>query len=255
MNGRKLINYLGRRFPKSIAKKYGDYVGLMVGKIPSEVNKVLLCLDYDDEVHEYALKFRPDLILTHHPFIFGTKKEVFEKYPIKKALYEKLEKEGFCIYSMHTNFDEGKGGMNDALANALHLEDIYAPDNNPMMRIGYLANEMDINDFARYAKECLKVNYGLLLPYGKQVIKKVGVIGGGGAEDYIHAKEEDCDLYISGDMRHRTRRDIILNHYSYLDLPHEIEKIFIPTMKNILVEFDSSLDILCVDHEKEALVI
>ena len=104
MNGRRLITLLGKRYPKSIAKKYGDFVGLMAGKIPLEVNKVLLCLDYDEEVHEIAKNYRPDLILSHHPFIYGTRNMVLKNDPLKKTLYDKVIEEGFCVYSMHTNF-------------------------------------------------------------------------------------------------------------------------------------------------------
>lgn len=255
MNGHAFISILGKKFPQKIAKKYGDYVGLMTGKIPSRINKVLLCLDYDEEVHEHAKAYRPDLILTHHPFFYGNKKEVLENYSFKKALNEKIEKEGFVIYSMHTNFDEAKDGMNDALSEALGLKDVYAPIDNPMMRIGYLEKEQEINEFATYAKKCLKVNYGLLLPYGKKMIKKVGIVGGGGSGDYPVAMQEGCDIYISGDMSHHIRREIISYHFNYLDLPHEIEKIFIPKMKKIINNIDSSIDVLCVDHEKEPLVI
>ena len=255
MNGHRLITILGRRYPKSIAKKNDDFVGLMAGKIPAEINKILLCLDYDEEVHEIAKNYRPDLILSHHPFIYGTRNAVLKADPIKKALYEKVVKEGFCIYSMHTNFDEAPHGMNDALSEALGLKDVYSPTNMPMMRIGYLDEEMGVEEFAKYAKECLKVNYGLLLPYGKPSVKKIGIIGGGGGRDYPYAIEEGCDIYISGDIPHHSRRGIISCHFNYLDLPHEIEKIFIPTMKNVLLNIDSSFDILCVDHEKEPLVI
>lgn len=254
MNGHKFISILGRKFPKRLAEEY-DYVGLMAGIIPHEINKVLLCLDYDEEVHEIAKSYRPDLILTHHPFIYGTKKYVFEHYPFKKALYDEVEKEGFTIYSMHTNFDAAKDGMNDALTIALGLKDIYAPDCCPMMRIGYLSNEMEINEFAKYAKKCLKVNYGMLLPFGNKMIKKVGIIGGGGNGEYPFAIQEGCDIYISGDVPHHVRRGIISSKFNYLDLPHEIEKIFITQMKNIINNIDSGIDVLCVDHEKEPLII
>ena len=45
----------------------------------------------------------------------------------------------------------------------------------------------------------------------------------------------------------------ILNNY--LDLPHEIEKIFMPQMKKLLLEMDDSLEIIIVDHEKLPKVI
>lgn len=255
MNGRSFISIIGKKFPKRIAEKYHDYVGLMTGVIPNEVNKVLLCLDYDEEVHEIAKEYKPDLVLSHHPFFYGDKKWVLENYPFKKALYEEINKEGINIFSLHTNFDECKDGMNDALVDALNLKDVYSASNYPMMRVGYLSNEMDIQDFAKYAKECLKVNYGLLINAGKQKVKKVAIIGGGAANEYPHALEEGADIYISGDVKHPVRREMISLKMNYLDLPHEIEKIFIPQMKKIINNIDSSIDILCVDHEKEPLVI
>lgn len=255
IEGRKLINILGRKFPKRLAKAWHDYVGLMTGKIPNQVNKVLLCLDYDEEVHEIAKNYKPDLILTHHPFIYGTKYHVLSTQPLKKALYDEVNKLGLTIYSMHTNFDDAKGGMNDALSEALNLKDVYTPEGCSSMRIGYLDKEMDIRDFARYACKQLKVNHTGLIAKGKPLVKKVGIVGGGGSYFYLTAIEEGCDVYISGDVSHHTRRDIISHKFNYLDMPHEIEKIFMPTMQKILLSIDSSLDILIVDHEKEIEVI
>ena len=255
IKGRNLINILGRKFPKRIAKKNHDFVGLMAGYIPAEVKKILLCLDYDSGVHEVAKQFKPDLILTHHPFIYGTPKEVFETDPLKKALYIDVVKKGLCIYSMHTNFDEAKDGMNDALSEALGLKEVYAPEAEPCMRIGYLDSEMEIRKFARYACKQLKVNHCGLLPFGKQHIKKVGIVGGGGSYFYPVAIKEGCDVYISGDTPHHVRRAILEYKFSYIDMPHEIEKIFVYQMQKILLNIDPKLEILPVDHEKEIEVI
>ena len=52
MNTIKLLRNLSVRFPKSI-KSRGDRVGLMSGKLPEEVNNILLCLDFDDTVYVY----------------------------------------------------------------------------------------------------------------------------------------------------------------------------------------------------------
>ena len=45
-----LLKKLAKRFPKRYAKMNHDFVGLMVGKKPEEVHKILLCLDMDEEV-------------------------------------------------------------------------------------------------------------------------------------------------------------------------------------------------------------
>mgnify|MGYP003316545934 CR=1 FL=1 len=252
---RKILNTLAKRFPKKLAVKYHDHVGLMTGKMPGKVNKILLCLDLDWENFPIIEKNRPDVIITHHPFIFGTKSKVFKWDQYKKELCEKIDALGIPVYSFHTNFDEGNGGMNDALASLLSLNNVYSNPYDPIMRIGYLPDEMEVHEFAKYAKEKLGVNYGLLINYGKEKVKKVGIVGGGGSRDYIHAIKEECDIYISGDAPHYVRRDVVTRKFNYLDFPHEIEKVFMPTMKDILHSIDSNLEIIIVDHEKIPEVI
>ena len=255
MKTRALLNKLAKNFPKRLAEVWGDYVGLMVSKLPDEVNRIVLCLDFDKFIYKEVKAFKPDLIITHHPFIYGKKKEVLENDPSKRELYEKLEKNNLPIYSMHTNFDDGINGMNDALSYALDLEDVYIPSGCSSMRIGYLKNKMDINEFSEYAKNRLNISYGLLVKGNDKPIKKVGIVGGGGSGFYKTAIEEGCDIYISGDASHHIRREILIEGFNYLDLPHEIEKIFMPKMYEILKGIDSKLEILIIDHEKEPTVI
>ena len=255
MNTRKLLLKLSKKFPKKYAKANHDRVGLMCGKLPEEVHKVLLCLDCDHEILPLIKEVKPDLILTHHPFIYGTRAFVLSHDPIKKAMYDELEVLGIPVYSMHTNFDTGTDGMNDALAEALGLKDIKASEKEPMMRGGRLEHSMNVYEFAKFAKERFNVDYGLLIANGKQTIETVAIIGGGGSRRWSLAKDEGYDIFISGDAPHYVRRDVVLNNYNYLDMPHEIEKIFMPAMKKILLDIDPSLDIVTVDHEKLPTVI
>jgi dinuclear metal center YbgI/SA1388 family protein len=255
MNTRKLLLKLSKRFPKKYAKQNHDFVGLMVGKLPLEVNKIVLCLDLDQEIIDEVICLKPDLVITHHPFIYGSKTKVL-KYDLEKALLvNKLEEHSICVYSMHTNFDTGKGGMNDALATKLGLEGVYAPINMEMMRLGKLNKPMDVYEFANYAKEKLDVDYGLLIANGVQTISKVALIGGGGSRYWEIAKDEGADIYISGDAPHHVRRAISTTNYNYLDLPHEIEKVFMPTLKEIINTYDENIEIIEIDHEKLPKVI
>lgn len=255
MNTRSLVNKLAKRFPKRIAKQNHDFVGLMTGKLPNEVHKILLALDCDWEIFPIIEKERPDLVLTHHPLVYGYKSKVFKRDPSKKTLCDALDNIGVPVYSMHTNFDSGKGGMNDALSNALHLKNVVINDINPMMRGGELEKEMSVTDFAEYANKCLNVSYSLLINKGNPTVKKVAIIGGAGSGNWPIAKDAGYDIFISGDAPHHVRREIVNGKYDYLDMPHEIEKIFIPTMKKIISDMDDSLEIIAVDHEVEPIVI
>jgi len=246
----KLFRELAKRFPKSI-KSRGDRVGLMTGKLPDNINHILLCLDFDMIVLEKVKKMakKPDLILTHHPFIYGTRARVLKHNENKRLVCEAIDALGIPVYSMHTNFDSGRDGMNDALANALKLQNIHPLETCKMARGGTLEKEMEIHEFALYANKCLGVEYSHLISAGKKQIKSVAIIGGGGSREFPLAQEEGYDIFISGDIPHHARRDVIASNYNFLDMSHEIERIFMPQMKKILLEIDPTLDVEIIDHE------
>lgn len=255
MNTRSLLNKLAKQFPKRYAKANHDFVGLMTGKLPDEVNKIVLCLDCDWEIFPQIKEIKPDLVLTHHPLVYGYKSRVFKRDPSKKALCDALDEIGVPVYSMHTNFDTGLGGMNDALANALGLKNIKVNETNIMMRGGELETPMSPEEFAHYANKCLNVDHSMLINKGSDTIRSVAIIGGAGSGYWPIAKEAGYDIFISGDVPHHVRREIVNGGYNYLDMPHEIEKIFIPTMKEIIHRMDENVEIIMIDHEKEPKVI
>lgn len=251
METNRLFRKLACKFPKSIAEKW-DRIGLQTGKLPSNINSILLCLDFDEFVLNKVkqMKVKPDLILTHHPLIFGTRVHVFKRNQIKKEIVEAIDKLGIPVYSMHTNFDSGEGGMNDALAESLHLNDVAKLEKLKMARGGKLSKAMEIHEFAKYVNECFKIEYSHLINAGKKQIKTVAIIGGGGSRDFRAAMLENYDIFISGDISHSTRREIIANHYNFLDVSHEVERIFMPTMKKILLDMDPTMKIEIIDHEE-----
>lgn len=250
-----VLRKLAKDYPKRIAKANHDYVGLMTGKKPDKIQKVFLSLDLDWEVLPLVKEFKPDVIMTHHPFIYGTRARVLKYDESKRLLVEEIDRLGIPVYSFHTNFDTGRGGINDSLAEALGLNNVYAPMKDPMMRIGELDHPIEATEFAKLAKTVFHVDYALLINSGAKMIKKVGVVGGAGSRGWRLAMEEGCDIFISGDAPHHVRRDIVNAHYNYLDMPHEIEKIFMPAMKKILLSYDPTLEIMTVDHEKLPKVI
>jgi dinuclear metal center YbgI/SA1388 family protein len=250
MKTKKLLLKLSKKFPKRIAKGHHDYVGLMCGKIGEEVRKITLCLDFDDTIYPEVIANTPDLIITHHPFIYGLKSKVLKNDENKRNLVEKLNRFNVPVYSFHTNFDEGKDGMNDALAEKIGLTNIKQLETYPMARGGDLPYPMNIDELTAYLCKKLNVTYGHPINAGEKMIKSLAIIGGGGWYLYKNAKLEGYDCYVSGDIPHHGRRDIIVNKYNYIDLPHEIENIFLERMKKILLDIDPTLEITIVYHEK-----
>ena len=51
---RTLLSKLSKKFPKRLARKNHDFVGLMAGKLPDSVQRIYLCLDFDQSILEDA---------------------------------------------------------------------------------------------------------------------------------------------------------------------------------------------------------
>ncbi len=100
-----------------------DNVGLLVGDYESDVKRILLALDADEAVMNEAVEKEVDLIMTHHPFLFkGMKKINSSSYRGRAVM--RLIKEDISLYSMHTNFDIARDGLNDALCEKMELQNV-----------------------------------------------------------------------------------------------------------------------------------
>ncbi len=109
----KIIVALEERFPKNYSEEW-DNIGLQVGRRDSKINKVLLSLDLTEKVIKEAVKREANLIITHHPMIFKPLKSVTGDTVLGKKILTLIEK-GIGVYSMHTNLDSGRYGLNDYL--------------------------------------------------------------------------------------------------------------------------------------------
>ena len=116
--------------------------------------KVLLALDVTEPVLNEAEQIGAELIISHHPVIFGALKEIHPKNIAFLAAQK-----GIAIISAHTCLDIADGGVNDCLAAALELKNIVKVDDGEgLMRIGELSKELTCEEFVKYVAE--KINVG-----------------------------------------------------------------------------------------------
>lgn len=114
-----IIKQLETLFPKHLAYDK-DPIGLHIGNVNRPLTKVLVTLDVTQAVVEEAIELGANLIVAHHPFIYRPLASINTNTP-KGKIVELCIKNDICVYSMHTNFDIAKNGMNDCLAHALGL--------------------------------------------------------------------------------------------------------------------------------------
>ena len=207
---REIEQALFRLAPKEGAMDW-DNVGQLLGDPDREVQRVLVALDITEAVADEAIAEDCQLIVSHHP-VMNCKwlpvQTVRQDTP-QGHLLLKILKSGLSAICMHTNLDVAPGGVNDALAAALGLEDP-GPLGDPegLCRMGTLASPMTLQSFAqRYAG-------------GSGPVRKVAV-GGGACGDYEDAAiAAGCDVFVTSDLSYHQFLDAAGKGIRLIDAGH-----------------------------------
>lgn len=115
-----VTKYLEKIAPLHLQESY-DNSGLQVGDYKSEVKGVLVSLDVTLEVIDDAIKQQCNLIVAHHPVIFGEIKNV-TKSSLTGSIVFKAIKNNINIYAIHTNLDNVPNGVNSKIAEVIGLK-------------------------------------------------------------------------------------------------------------------------------------
>ena len=121
--------------PPSYQESY-DNSGLIVGEPEQEIHQVLISLDVTEEVIEEAVNMGAQLIVAHHPLIFGGVKRISSGHWVGRCLQMAI-KNDISIYAIHTNLDNVYTGVNRMLAERIGLTDlsILAPRRNTLEKL------------------------------------------------------------------------------------------------------------------------
>jgi len=122
MQLQKLISELELLAPSSYQESY-DNAGLIVGSSNMEIDKALICFDVTEEVIEEAKSIGANLIISHHPIVFGGLKKLNGKNYVERIVIAAI-KADIALYAMHTNLDNVILGTNRILAEKLGLTNL-----------------------------------------------------------------------------------------------------------------------------------
>lgn len=204
----EILQYLFSLAPERY-KLNGDNVGLMCGHGDGKVTRLLVALDASMAVAEEAKRLGCELVVTHHPLIYGGTNTVSDATVTGKRLLAYLEN-GLAVISMHTNLDCAPGGVNDTLAERLGLEDVRIMpnyDDTPhLIRYGE-TDEQTLADFLPFVKQRLACE-GLRYADGGSPVHRVAV-GGGSCGDCLTAVRQllGCDTFVTADVKYHQFAD------------------------------------------------
>ena len=96
---------------------------LLCGRFTTEVETVLVALDPLPDVIAEAVELGAQCIVTHHPLFFDPPRAINETTLAGRSVLELIE-HGIAAVNLHTNLDCAPGGVNDALAAKLELDNV-----------------------------------------------------------------------------------------------------------------------------------
>ena len=211
MKLRDIIRQLDKDFPFSWAMEW-DNVGLLIGDMEADIQKVFLNLDVTDEAVAEASLWGADLILTHHPLLFAPARTVTEQNFIGRRI-RRLIKEDINYVAMHTNFDIAK--MADLNAADLQLKD---------PRI------LDITGESAMSLTAVRM-------YGDpdRIVQKCAVSSGSGKSEIRAALEAGAHVLVTGDLDYHSSIDANAQGLALIDAGHYgTEFVYITYMEDYL---------------------
>src|SRR5208337_3715495 len=190
-----LVSRLEEIAPPELAEEFDQgRIGLIVRGSP-EVGKIATALDPTPYAIRRAAELGAKMLVTHHTLIWDPVNRIDEDLSFQLRL---LLGNHLSLYSMHTNYDNAPGGVNDVLAKLIGLT-------NPEIFYGGRAGnirEMGLEEFAALASEKLgcRVEY---LGNDTKPVKRVATVAGSGFRLALDpARYGNVDVLLSSELKH-----------------------------------------------------
>lgn len=188
--------------PLKIQEKW-DNSGLVIGSPSTPVHGVLVGFDCTPELIDEAISVGADMVVTHHPLIFGGLKKISPDDVTGLAVMKAIAG-GVSVYAAHTTADKVLEGVSGAMAKRLGLVNVSVlePDGEGigLGAVGDLPAPISSEEAVRMVKEKFSLKYVKCSKPIPSVISRVAMCGGSGASLIQEAKDSGAQLYISGDI-------------------------------------------------------
>ncbi len=230
--------FLNGVFPKENALGY-DNVGLIAGDREKVVSAIVLSLDLTDKAIETARKQGANLIITHHPIIFGGIKTLTNDDAVGKTLID-LIRSGISVISCHTNLDLTDEFGNLAIAEKLEGVDP-VPVEGTTCGVVFGLNTIDImslKEYCRFVTEKLGASGVITINNPENKVRKVFVQGGAFDEDSIEGVIKcGADTVISGEIKHHVCVALEQMGINTIIAGHSAtEQAYLPKLRQLLSE-------------------
>ncbi len=227
--------------PNHLQESY-DNAGLIVGDAQEECTGCLISLDVTEAIIDEAVAKGCNLVVAHHPIIFGGLKQLVGADYVQRTVIKAI-KNNVAIYAIHTNLDNVLHGVNAMIGEKLGLEELTilrpkSPDNQEIGAgvVGYLAQAMEEKEFLGFLKREMKTDCIRHTAFLGKPIQTVALCGGSGSFLLKDAIRAGADVFITGDFKYHEFFDAD-GQILIADIGHfESEQFTIPLIYRYLSE-------------------
>jgi len=117
-----VIYYLESSAHPSLQEHY-DNAGLVLGNKNWDCTGIICALDATEDVINEAIAKDCNLVVAHHPIIFGGLKKINGKNYVERTVITAL-KSDVAVYAIHTNLDNVVNGVNGKISTMLGLKKV-----------------------------------------------------------------------------------------------------------------------------------
>ena len=228
--------------PLSIQESW-DNSGLIIGSPLQEVHGVLLGFDCTPELVDEAVERGADMIVTHHPLIFGGVRKISPEDPVGLAIL-KAASAGIAVYAAHTSADKVLAGVSGAMARRLELKDIQILDEDPegygLGAVGDLPQPMEAVRFIEYVKSRFGLRVARCSRLPEVPVSRVAMCGGSGGSLIENARKAGAQAYLCGDISYHhffTTKDFMVMDIGHFEGEVEIVDILFSLLRKNFPNF------------------
>ena len=176
-----------------------DNSGLLLGQPDQPVRGVFFALDASQAVLDEMAETDANLLITHHPLMFGGRKQLTETDCEGRILCRMIRSK-YSMIAAHTNLDAATGGINDALAGCCGLIHVHGEG---YYRTGELAKPCSFGEFCRHVSQRLECTVRIMSQLPDDApISQVTVSSGAGSEFWQQALSDGSQVFLTGEMKH-----------------------------------------------------
>lgn len=118
-----MVAFLEKLAPPMYQESY-DNSGLLTGDTSWPVSRVLVTLDCTEAVVDEAIRKGCNLVVAHHPIIFGGLKKITGRNYVERTVIKAI-KNDVAIYAIHTNLDNMVHGVNAMICEKIGLRNTH----------------------------------------------------------------------------------------------------------------------------------